>query len=94
MIEPQQGVNGVAERIGMVDKYVTANFLISSGTGGSVEIVDPPIVAGSVQSANIALFGNYLPASFVTAANGYGGTVLADGLRTARRQPLLAPPHA
>jgi hypothetical protein len=59
-----------------------------------VEITDPTAVTqgGSVQSANIALFGNYIAGSFVTAAGGAGGSVVSDNAQG--EPPLLTHPHA
>jgi Glycosyl hydrolase family 12 len=79
--------------IDLAGHYVTSNFHISSGAGGSVEIVDPPVVAGGfVQSANIALFGCYVAASFVTAAD--GATLIAETPETTSPAPLLGHPIA
>jgi hypothetical protein len=78
--------------IDLIGHYVTSNFHISSGAGGSVEIIDPPVVvAGGWQSANIALLGNYIAGSFVAAAGGQGGTVLST--MSQGDQPLLVHPH-
>jgi hypothetical protein len=38
--------------------------------------------------------GNYIAASFVTAADGHGGTVISEAAQTANLQPLLTHPHA
>jgi hypothetical protein len=51
------GGSTVAE-ITLSGNYVTSDFHVSAGTGGTVEITDPTVVGGGVQSANIALFGN------------------------------------
>jgi hypothetical protein len=51
----------------------SSDFKFSTGASGSGTIItDPSVVAGGVQSANAALFGNYIAASFVTAAGGQG----------------------
>jgi hypothetical protein len=47
---------------------------------------------GTVHSANLALFGGYIAASFVTAAGGQGGTPISDEPQTAPQ--LLTHPHA
>ena len=72
---------------------MTSDFHVSAGTGGTVEITDPTVVGGGVQSANIALFGNYIAASFVTAAGGQGGTLVTEASQPANQQPLLTHPH-
>jgi hypothetical protein len=43
--------------------------------------------------AKLALLGNYMAASFVTAADGHGGTVVTEAAQSANQQPLLAAPH-
>ncbi len=75
----------------MVGHYTSASFHISAGTSGSIEIIDPPVVAGGWQSANIALFSNYIAASFVTSAI-HGSTLTTETLTS--QQPLLTHPHA
>ena len=45
-------------------------------------------------AAAIALLGNYMASSFVTAADGHSGTVITEGPQTANQQPLLTQPHA
>ena len=77
--------------IDLVGHYVTSNFHIGSGIGGSVEIIDPPVVAGGIQSANIALLGNYMASMFVTSAV-HGGTLITD--TQTPQQSLLTHPHA
>jgi hypothetical protein len=41
--------------------------------------------------AKLALLGNYMAASFVTAADGHGGTLITEASQTANQ--LLATPH-
>jgi hypothetical protein len=79
--------------VAMSGSYTSANFHLTSGTGGTVEIFDPPIAAVGTHTANIALLGNYMAASFVTAAGGFGGAVIAEEAQTPP-QPLLTQPHA
>ena len=43
--------------------------------------------------AELALLGNYIAGSFVTASDGYGGTLITEGVQTAQ-QSLLTHPHA
>ena len=73
----------------LVGPYVTSNFTLSSGAGGSTEIIDPP-VAGGVGSANAALFGSYMAASFVSAAGQFDGAAVATEGQTPH--PVLTNP--
>jgi hypothetical protein len=57
------------------------------GTGGTLSVGD------GVHSANVALLGNYMASSFVTAADGHGGTLITEASQTSA-QPELAHPHA
>lgn len=59
----------------------------SSDTGGTLSITD------GTHAAAVALLGNYMAASFVTAADGHGGTLVTEAPETAQ-QPLLSHPHA
>ena len=90
------GSANVVAVIDFIGHYVTSNFHITSGPGGTVEIFDPPLAgeppAATVHSANLALFANYLAASFPAAA-GHGGMPITDTLEQAGLQPLLAHPH-
>jgi hypothetical protein len=43
--------------------------------------------------ATIALLGNYMATSFVTAADGHGGTLIAEAAQTANQLMPLATPH-
>jgi hypothetical protein len=56
-------------------------------TGGTLTVTDGTHVA------NIALLGNYIASTFVTASDGYGGTLVTEGPQTAQ-PPLLTNPHA
>jgi hypothetical protein len=90
------GSANVVAVIDFIGHYVTSNFHITSGAVGTVEIFDPPLAgvppAATVPSANLALFANYLAASF-PAAVGQGGTLITEALEQAGLQPLLARPH-
>ena len=50
-------------------------------------------ISDGAHAASIALLGNYIAWSFVTAADGHGGTVICEAAQAAQ-QPLLAKPHA
>jgi fibronectin-binding autotransporter adhesin len=90
------GSANVVAVIDFIGHYVTSNFHVTSGAGGTVEIFDPPLAgeppAATGHSANLALFANYLAASF-PAAVGYGGVLITETLAQAGLQPLLAHPH-
>jgi hypothetical protein len=57
----------------------------NAGTGGTLTVSD------SRHAASIVLFGSYMAGSFVTAADGQGGTVLTTAEQT--QPPLLARPR-
>jgi hypothetical protein len=42
-------------------------------------------------AASIALFGNYMAGSFVTTADGHGGTLLTQAAKTGQQQLLTHP---
>jgi hypothetical protein len=56
-----------------------------SSTGGALAVSD------GTRAATIALLGNYIAGSFVTAADGHGGTL--DTAAPAANAPLLTTPH-
>jgi autotransporter-associated beta strand protein len=60
----------------------------SSGTGGTLTVSD------GADAAAITLLGHYMASSFVTAADGHGGTLITEASQTASQQPLLTLPHA
>ena len=72
--------------------YTSANFHITAGVGGSVEIVDPPVAAppAAFVSADLALFVNYVAASFPAVA--HQGCFATDLSQPAGEQPLLTHP--
>jgi Ca2+-binding RTX toxin-like protein len=49
--------------------------------------------ADGAHAASLALLGQYMASSFVTAGDGHGGTPLADPA-SSQQQPLLTQPHA
>jgi hypothetical protein len=59
----------------------------SSDTGGTLTVKD------GTHIAKLALLGNYMATSFVTAADGHGGTLVTEATQTAQ-QPLLTHPQA
>jgi autotransporter passenger strand-loop-strand repeat protein len=64
--------------------HTTLGYLENRGNTGGVLTV-----RNGTHSAKIALLGNYIAGSFVTAADGHGGTLITE----ATQQPLLAKPH-
>jgi hypothetical protein len=65
---------------------VTVAAVNGSNTGGTSTASDGSHAAG------LALLGQTMASSFVTAGDGHGGTPIADP--PSSQQPLLAPPHA
>ena len=59
----------------------------SRDTGGILSVKE------GTHIAKIALLGNYMATSFVTAADGHGGTLITEAPR-AGQQPLLTHPQA
>jgi hypothetical protein len=59
----------------------------NSRTGGTLTVTD-----GS-HAAAVALLGNYMASTLVTAADGHGGTVVTEAAQSANQQPLLTQPH-
>ena len=57
----------------------------SSDTGGTLTVKE------GTHIAKIALLGNYMATSFVTAADGHGGTLVTQAQQTGQ-QPLLTHP--
>jgi len=59
----------------------------NTSTGGTLTVTD------GTHTASIALLGQYMAASFATASDGHGGTLITDP-PVAAPQTLLAQPHA
>jgi autotransporter passenger strand-loop-strand repeat protein/probable HAF family extracellular repeat protein len=76
--------------ISMTGAYVTSDFTLAAGSGGSGTIITDPS-GGIVHSANAALLGNYMAGSFVVAAGGQGGPVISNAWQG--ELPLLAHSH-
>jgi Ca2+-binding RTX toxin-like protein len=66
---------------------VTVAAVSGNNSGGTATASD-----GS-QAASLALLGQFMASSFVTAGDGHGGTPLADPA-SSQQQPLLTQPHA
>ena len=56
-------------------------------TGGTLTVTD------GRHAAAIALLGNYMAASFATAADGHGGTLVTESTQTVQPPLLTHPPH-
>jgi autotransporter passenger strand-loop-strand repeat protein len=81
----------IVAEIALVGHYTTANFKLGKDSNGDVTIVDPPVAAGGGQSTNLALFGSYIAASFVSGG-GIIGTGPAQPPETSD-PPLTHPAH-
>jgi hypothetical protein len=58
----------------------------SSNTGGTLRVTDGSHIA------KLALLGNYMAGSFVTATDGHGGTLITEAAQTANQLvPLTTP---
>ena len=101
-IEDGGTVEGQVELAG---NYTNTVFNVTDDGTGGVKVTDPPGTTGGgtttvtgnsptggtvVNSANAALFGNYMASMFATSA--FNGGTLSSDLQTAL-QPQLAPPH-
>ena len=81
----------IVAEIGLIGHYTTANFELGEDSSGNVTITDPPVAAGGGPSANLALFGSHIAASFVTG----GGTIGAGPAQPPETSdpPLTHPAH-
>jgi Ca2+-binding RTX toxin-like protein len=69
--------------------------ILDGGPGNNVLLqsaVHAPPVGLGIGNANVALLGQFMASSFVTAGDGHGAAPIAD--MSATQQPLLAQPHA
>jgi hypothetical protein len=66
--------------------FINGQLVLGNNTGGTSTASD-----GS-QAAGLALLGQTMASSFVTAGDGHGGTPIADP--PSSQPPLLAQPHA
>jgi Ca2+-binding RTX toxin-like protein len=70
--------------------------ILDGGPGDNV-LLQAPVTRTSAatdgsHAANVALLGQFMASSFVTAGDGNGGTPIAD--QPSNQAPLLAQPHA
>ena len=72
--------------IGLTDSTTLGYAANSAGTGGTLTVSD------GVNSANLALIGNYTAGSFAMASDNQGGTLITDPPPLA--QALMTSPHA
>jgi hypothetical protein len=75
-----------------LSKGFRSNTLPGSGPYRPVLPSGPTVRDGS-QAAAIALLGNYMATSFVTAGVGHGGTLFTEGSQTANQLVPLTTPH-
>ena len=81
---PRQGID--LPNIAFGAQTTLAYAANASGTGGTLTVTD------GRHAAAIALLGNYMAGSLVTAADGHGGTLISQA--QTQQQPLLThPPH-
>jgi hypothetical protein len=59
----------------------------NADAGGTLTVTD------GRHAAAIAFLGNYMATSFVTAADGHGGTLTTEGTQTANQLVPLTTPH-
>jgi hypothetical protein len=68
--------------------HTTLGYSENSGNaGGTLSVKD------GAHIAKIALLGNYMATSFVTAADGHGGTLITEAGQTANQLAPLTTPH-
>jgi hypothetical protein len=81
---PQQGVDLPNIAFGKQTAFAFSED--AAGTGGTLTVDD------GRHAASIALLGNYMAGSFVTTADGHGGTLVTETSQNAR--PSLTHPRA
>ena len=69
-------------------QHVTLGYAGNSSDNSGVSSV----IEGT-HSGKIALFGNYMATSFVTAADGHGGTLITEAAQMANQLVPLTTPH-
>jgi hypothetical protein len=103
-LEVMSGGTLVAE-VTLMGHYAAPNFQITSGMNGSVEIIDPFMIAGGATltlastanggaslaqlNGNVALLGNYIVSLFAPAEGG----LAAPPTETQHSQATLVHPH-
>jgi len=91
-------VGGISNRgfinAGMEGIFLEQGSRFSGGiaNSGTLSAAGTLTVSDGRHAASIVLFGNYMAGSFVTAADGHGGTLVAEAPPTAQ-SPLLTRPH-
>ena len=84
---------GGQDQIDLTDIGYTANTTLgyaanNGNSGGALT------VGNGINTANIALLGNYMAASFVTSSDGHGGTLVSEAAQMSAQTSPLAQPHA
>jgi hypothetical protein len=67
---------------------MTPAYSATSDNGGTLTVSD------GTHATNLALLGNYMAASFVTASDGHGGTLVTAPTPSSEQQPIAAPAHS
>jgi hypothetical protein len=80
--------NGIDfSQLGFFGNTLTLGFAENgAGTGGVLS------VSNGAQTASVTLLGNYIAASFVTASDEHGGTLVSEAPHA--QTPVLTQPHA
>ena len=81
------------DQLDLTDISFSANTTLgyaanSNNSGGALT------VSNGASTANIALLGNYIAASFVTVSDGHGGTLISEAPQISSQATPLAQPHA
>jgi hypothetical protein len=66
---------------------MTPAYSATRDNGGTLTVSD------GTHASNLALLGNYMAASFVTASNGNGGTLITATQPASDQHPIAAPTH-
>ena len=84
--KPSRGKASICPNIAFGAQTTLAYAANANGTGGTLTVSD------GRHAASIALLGTYMAGTFVTAADGHGGTLLTEASQLAQA-PLLAQPR-
>ena len=78
----------ISEKSMAFGAHTTLGYSEDSGdVGGTLSVTE------GTHGAKLALLGNYMAASFVTAANGHGGPLIAEAAQTVNQLVPLTTPH-
>ncbi len=82
---PQHGID--LPNIAFGARTTLAYVENGTNTAGTLTVTD------GRHAASLVLLGNYMAASFVTAADGHGGSLITETAQTASEHLLLTTPH-